>query len=227
MHNVCIYVSFIFCFFAGYFINNFCVRLWNRLFNIESVLLCAGEDGTVRLWEVDSGLCRATWQLKLGPVTCVSWNSSPDPLQQHLLAATAGKALVLIATGTGDVDATQVAESQLEEAEKMATNGHVEVAEEDDAEVDDDDNDNDDNNATKKKRSKKASMVWKMCERDEECSQQVRFGAVVGPRVKLEFDKPVLSIQWHYKGDYLVTLTDGDTKDVVAVHQVCCDPDLI
>jgi hypothetical protein len=49
---------------------------------------------------------------------------------------------------------------------------------------------------------------------------QVRFGATVGPRVNLVFDKPVRSVQWHYKGDCLVTLTDGDIKDVVAVHQV-------
>ena len=49
---------------------------------------------------------------------------------------------------------------------------------------------------------------------------QVRFGATVGPRVKLVFDKPVRSVQWHYKGDCLVTLTDGDSKYVVAVHQV-------
>jgi hypothetical protein len=81
-------------------------------------------------------------------------------------------------------------------------------------------NDDDENNVAEKKKKSKSSMLWKMCERDE-LSQQVRFGAVVGPRVKLEFDKPVLSTQWHYKGDYLVTLTDGDTKDVVAVHQVC------
>jgi len=175
------------------------------------VLHLPGEDGTVRMWEVDSGLCRATWQLKLGQVTSVAWNSSPDPLQQHLLADTAGKALVLIATGTGDADATQVAESQLEEAEKMATNGHVEDPEEAVEEEEDDDK------APEKKRST-ASMQWKMCERDE-CSQ-VRFGAAVGPRVKLVFDKPLLSAQWHYKGDYLVTLTDGDSKDVVAVHQV-------
>jgi hypothetical protein len=49
---------------------------------------------------------------------------------------------------------------------------------------------------------------------------QVRFGATVGPRVKLVFDEPVLRVQWHYKGDCLVTLTDGDSKDVAAVHQV-------
>ena len=177
--------------------------------------LLPGEDGTVRMWEVDSGLCRATWQLKLGPVTCVAWNSSPDPLQQHLLAATAENALVLIATGTGDADATQVAESQLEEAEKMATNGHVEVPEE--AVEVEGGGDDDEDKASEKKLSK-ASMQWKMCER-KECLQ-VRFGAAVGPRVKLVFDKPVLSVQWHYKGDYLVTLTDGDSKDVVAVHQV-------
>ena len=171
-----------------------------------------GEDGTVRMWEVDSGLCRVSWQLKLGPVTAVTWNCSPDVLQQHLLAVSAGKSLVLIATGTGDVDATQVTESQLEEAEKSARSGHVEVEEEEEIVEEAEDEEKE------IKKKKVASMKWKVCEREEK--GQVRFGSVVGPRVRLDFESNLLSVQWHYKGDYLVTLTEGDGRDAVAVHQV-------
>lgn len=63
-------------------------------------LASGSDDGTVRLWEVESGKCMQVWRIGRRtekdpqPVTCVAWNPSTE---YHLLAACAGDAIHLIA----------------------------------------------------------------------------------------------------------------------------------
>jgi ribosome biogenesis protein ERB1 len=87
-------------------------------------LVSGGEDGTIRLWEVDTGLCRDSWSMKGdGKITSVMWN--PDA-QTPVVAVTAGSTLALITTGTGDHDACETAESFLSailETAEEATDG--------------------------------------------------------------------------------------------------------
>ncbi len=58
-------------------------------------LLSGGDDGSVRLWEVRTGRCQATWHLG-EPVACVAWCPSPA---LRLAAVVAGSRVVLLPTG--------------------------------------------------------------------------------------------------------------------------------
>ncbi|KAK1563198.1 hypothetical protein Q3G72_023934 [Acer saccharum] len=55
-------------------------------------------DGTVRIWEVESGRCLRIWEIG-EPVHCVAWNPSPE---LPVLAASAGQDVVLLNTGFGN-----------------------------------------------------------------------------------------------------------------------------
>ncbi|XP_014519053.1 ribosome biogenesis protein BOP1 homolog [Vigna radiata var. radiata] len=55
-------------------------------------------DGTVRVWEVETGRCLRRWEVGEG-VSCVSWNPLPD---MHILAVSAGQDVLLLNTGLGD-----------------------------------------------------------------------------------------------------------------------------
>ncbi|GAB4816894.1 hypothetical protein N2152v2_003940 [Parachlorella kessleri] len=61
-------------------------------------LLSGGDDGSVRLWEVRTGRCQATWHLG-EPVACVAWCPSPA---LRLAAVVAGSRVVLLPTGNGN-----------------------------------------------------------------------------------------------------------------------------
>ncbi|XP_056162736.1 ribosome biogenesis protein BOP1 homolog isoform X1 [Syzygium oleosum] len=55
-------------------------------------------DGTVRIWEVETGRCRGVWTIG-EPVQCVSWN----PLSElPILAIAAGQDVLLLNTGLGN-----------------------------------------------------------------------------------------------------------------------------
>jgi ribosome biogenesis protein ERB1 len=48
-----------------------------------------------------------------------------------------------------------------------------------------------------------------------------RFGAVVGPRLEMKLREQVTNFAWHYKGDYLATLTTPEAgAQAVAIHQI-------
>ena len=79
-------------------------------------LASASDDGTVRLWEVDTCLCVRTWQFKK-IVSAVCWNPSPA---HHILAAIVDTKIVFITTGTGDADSTELTDSLIAAAESTA-----------------------------------------------------------------------------------------------------------
>ncbi|KAK2665650.1 hypothetical protein Ddye_004224 [Dipteronia dyeriana] len=61
-------------------------------------------DGTVRIWEVESGRCLRVWEIG-EPVHCVAWNPSPE---LPVLAASAGQDVVLLNTGFGNEERKRV-----------------------------------------------------------------------------------------------------------------------
>ena len=177
-------------------------------------LATASDDGTVRLWEVETCYCRNVWDLKAGPVTKVMWN--PDP-GHRMIAAVVGKFVFFITTGTGDADSTEITEAQLSsiskkaELDKSTENG-------------DDDNEKGNSNTDKEKLVK-----WKLVDDDkgQDSSNnwanllKEKYGYPIGPRLYMEFTDDVKCAAWHYKGDYIVTLTVNNAESkAVAVHQL-------
>mmetsp|Transcript_17936 Transcript_17936/g.19437 ORF Transcript_17936/g.19437 Transcript_17936/m.19437 type:complete len:840 (+) Transcript_17936:22-2541(+) len=179
-------------------------------------LVSGGEDGTVRLWEVDTGYCKHTWDLQRGGVTSIAWN--PDSMN-HLLAVSAGSSVFLITTGTGDADSCELTEAHLETLLHLAA--HPSEAEEDGEKSDDSDSDGEDGDNAKM-NAKKSNTSWKACKKSltTTTTSSSSKGVTVGPRVELSLDSDVTQLSWHYKGDYLAVLAPKAGKRAVSVHQV-------
>ncbi|XP_020690513.1 ribosome biogenesis protein BOP1 homolog [Dendrobium catenatum] len=63
-------------------------------------LASGSTDGTIRLWEVETGRCLKVWEVGQ-PVNHVAWNPLP---QLPILAASAGHDVLLLDTGLGDAE---------------------------------------------------------------------------------------------------------------------------
>jgi ribosome biogenesis protein ERB1 len=199
-------------------------------------LASAGDDGTVRLWELDTGLCRYVWDLsaasagakvtsedQLAPggspksVIQVIWN--PDPSHGMLVAVT-HKAVVIIATGTGSVDSVELTDTQLSAIEELAEKDGDESEEDVDSDLE------------SGKKTKKATCKWerfnsaaakvvgKKGKAAADAAKVLRHGSEVGPRLKLQMQDPVTHVAWHYKGDYLAVLTPTAGAQAVSIHQL-------
>jgi ribosome biogenesis protein ERB1 len=200
-------------------------------------LASGSEDRTVRLWEVATALCRKVWHLS-SPVSHLSWNPHP---QHAVLAAAVDNSVVLIGTGTGDVDTVEVTESLLAAALGIAssTSQRSEVNAPEPAEDDEDNDDGDDgskadsddedgtasnnaNKAPKPKHGQKAKAVakWRLPNSVESNGTHIN-QAAVGVRVVLQLGGPLTHMAWHHKGDYLATVaTAGKGAHEVAIHQL-------
>ena len=172
-------------------------------------LVSGSNDCTVRLWEVDNSLCRQCWKFS-DPVLGVFWNPNSA---HHLVSVVTGNKVVLIATGTGDRDSSDVLESFLSSSATVIKHGTDESEEESD-EV----NENDENEKTNE--SPFASAKWNSIVPGKKDIVEKVHGYVVGPRLEIVFGSPVSSAKWHYRGDYLaVVVPSGGTKSV-SVHQI-------
>jgi ribosome biogenesis protein ERB1 len=130
-------------------------------------LATGGEDGTVRLWEVDTCLCRYTWTVgkpstvdgkkTVEPVCTVAFNPNTS---HHVLAVAVGSRLVLITTGTGDADAAEVTEALLASAESAAKAAAASKGDSDDDYGSDEDADGDEEESGGNKRKRKTVCSW-------------------------------------------------------------------
>jgi ribosome biogenesis protein ERB1 len=181
-------------------------------------LASCSDDGTVRLWEVDTCLCRNVWQLNAGPVVAVSWN----PQAQHaVLACATGMKVVVIATGTGDKDSTDVTEALLQAAEGSASaNGRANPTSdsEDEQTAEGDKETKDDSNSASK--ICKWHTVRSSADAVDADGYASRHGAVVGPRLELHLKGTVSQLVWHHKGDYLSTLAPTRGASAITIHQI-------
>ena len=158
-------------------------------------LASGGDDGTVRLWEVDTAYCRDTWALglsvkrivdnkeveKIEAVSSITWNTNPS---HHVLACTVGNRLILITTGTGDEDATEITHSLLSNIPAST----VDEEEEEESEGDEEE-------ADKKESRKKPLITWNNPSAGEKDTQKG-----YGIRLVLQFPTTVLQVSWHNKG---------------------------
>jgi ribosome biogenesis protein ERB1 len=193
------------------------------------------DDGTVRLWEIDTCLCRNVWKIggssgSGSGVIALAWN--PNASHCILAAATANK-VVLIATGTGDEDSTDMTEALLTAAEESANANGLSGGDDDGGKMAEDDSDDDEgvlpmSRATLDKANEdignKAVCKWFMVKSSSDAVDAdlfaERHGAVVGPRLELHLKGEVSKISWHHKGDYLSTLTPTCGPKSLAVHQI-------
>jgi len=212
-------------------------------------MVSGGDDGTVRLWEVDTCLCRHTWSIGGGggvaggvtkAVTNVSWNPNAN---NCVVAASVGRRVVLIATGTGDVESTEISEAFLAAAELGAGDksagddddddeggdeggGKAMEEEQEEDEGGDVDNEEEKEGGGAGKGKPVASWHLPAAARSSSSSyssssiQNMRHGARVGPRVLLRVGGAVSTCVWHHKGDYLATVSPSLGSKSVAIHQI-------
>ncbi|KAF0701117.1 Aste57867_8414 [Aphanomyces stellatus] len=165
------------------------------------------EDHTVRLWEVETGRCLHTWDVG-AVVHKVEWCPNKD---HHVIAVAAAKKMLLIATGTGNGDETDITNALLggENDDDASTVAAFDVAADDEnvtvvdtAEADIDD------------AARKARMPVKWTFH----ASKGRHGR--GVRMVLHHSGSVTDVAWHYKGDYLSTVVPAADSSSVLIHQI-------
>jgi ribosome biogenesis protein ERB1 len=173
-------------------------------------------DGFVRIWEVQTGRLLNSWNLsKLvnaasnsiesndeddendsnkKPVIAVEWNPNKN---HHCILAAIGKAVVVIATGTGGPDDAELTEALLSAASACKGDG----------------------NNVQNVKAKKV-VTWKAVSDTLSSIPISAFGGKCGPVVTLHMTKDVSSIKWHKKGDYFVTVSPKALAAAVLIHQL-------
>ena len=208
-------------------------------------LASGGADGTVRIWEVDTCLCRHVFKIgktivnisdnasasgkknKTLPITCVAFN----PAQAHsLLAVAVGNRISLLTVGISDEDSHEVTETLLQTALSIAKNNdninnHDGGDAEDDQSVDDDGRkttgDNDNNN---KNIHSNGTWIAEPLATSHDNGDKIHSwrGSPIGVRLHIDMKHAVSSISWHHKGDYLCcesAASDAGSRCVI-VHQI-------
>ncbi|OQR84191.1 hypothetical protein ACHHYP_13740 [Achlya hypogyna] len=166
-------------------------------------LVSGSEDMTVRLWEVETGRCLHTWRVG-AVVHKVEWCPNKD---HHVVAVAAAKKMLLIATGTGNGDETDITNALFGDMDGATA---FETALEDDESVTVVDTAEADIDAA----ARKARMPVKWTFHPS----SARHGR--GVRVVLHHSGLVTDVAWHYKGDYLSTVVPAADSSSVLIHQL-------
>lgn len=169
-------------------------------------LVSGSDDCTVRLWEVDTTLCRAIWTMN-DAVTSISWNPNSS---HHMIAVSAGPSVVLISLGTGDKDSSDILESFLLSLSNSKENDNEE----------DYQDDSDEEDKPKKVSDKNGGdgNRWVRCAPPP--TAVLVHGYETGPRFQWVCEAPVKQAVWHHRGDYLAILAPSLGAKAVSVHQV-------
>jgi ribosome biogenesis protein ERB1 len=183
-------------------------------------VVSGGEDGVVRLWEVQTGRLVRKWDLaevvdKFGekeedgkseeedapkpkkPITSIEWNPNRT---HHCLLVGIGKCAVILATGTGGIDDAEVTEALLSEALSVKGGGNI----------------------SPESRAAKAVKWISLKKRLKQSSSTPisAFGGAIGPIAILQTNKDVSHVRWHRKGDYFVTVSPKAGAAAVLIHQL-------
>lgn len=174
-------------------------------------LISGGEDGTVRMWQVDTGLLVQQWNFG-APVNRVAWNPNP---QRALCAIATGNRLVFIATGTGKADVLAATEEALNAGGKELPLLNS---------FDDDGADDADEEGADAEEGKHKALRWRRLDPSKWASGQfpshTRTGTAIGPRVVVSLTGAVANISWHSKGDYIAAVTADVSAKCVGIHRL-------
>eukprot|EP00578_Thalassiosira_sp_NH16_P000337 CAMPEP_0181138470 /NCGR_PEP_ID=MMETSP1071-20121207/34265_1 /TAXON_ID=35127 /ORGANISM="Thalassiosira sp., Strain NH16" /LENGTH=888 /DNA_ID=CAMNT_0023225311 /DNA_START=837 /DNA_END=3503 /DNA_ORIENTATION=+ len=184
-------------------------------------LASGDEDGVVRLWEVQTGRLLRSWNLmeavdigeekknekgeeeddasdddksKTKPIASLEWNPSRS---HHVLLAAVGKCAVVISTGTGGPDESEVTDALLSSALSCKNGG---------------------GNISSESRAAKAVSWTSLKKRKFESSSDAPVSAFGGRSGPVRRD--VASVKWHRKGDYFVTVSPKAGAAAVLIHQL-------
>lgn len=174
------------------------------------------DDFTVRIWEVETGRCLQTYNVG-AVVHKVVWNPNRD---HQLLAVAAAKKVFLIATGTGSADQTELTNALVGDADdsisaEVKDEGEEVVIDEAEAAIE------------PEALKKKLPVSWRFYSGTKDKHKnntsarpwlERRVGT--GIRVVLHHTSDVKDIAWHYKGDYLSTVTPAAGSSAVLIHQI-------
>eukprot|EP00607_Mallomonas_marina_P010421 CAMPEP_0182423966 /NCGR_PEP_ID=MMETSP1167-20130531/10067_1 /TAXON_ID=2988 /ORGANISM="Mallomonas Sp, Strain CCMP3275" /LENGTH=258 /DNA_ID=CAMNT_0024603381 /DNA_START=160 /DNA_END=933 /DNA_ORIENTATION=+ len=111
-------------------------------------LASCSDDKTVRIWEVETCLCRYHWSFQ-SPVIGVEWNPNPS---HHILAVLVNTQIVFINTGTGDKDDMEITETLFTTLEAKARGEEEERESEDEEEEEEE--------GEKEREKEKMKAVW-------------------------------------------------------------------
>lgn len=228
------------------FPNSLCLQFLGHKKAVRSISLSpdgqyiasGSDDGTVKVWEVDTCLCRYSWDLTTiaggeeGGVVHVAWNPNAS---HHLLAAVVGAKMFLITTGTGDADASEITEALITTLDNEVTSdnsadsklGGNKLGDNSDSEDEEEDNEEDNEEEDMKKKnsplssSAKAKSVVKWTKAKSVADEVVlKHGCVVGPRYVMQVQGDIGSVAWHHKGDYIATMSPSLGAQAVFIHQL-------
>jgi len=180
----------------------------------------AATDGYVRLWEVQTGRLLQSWNVSkiiapfdgdddenpdgesdddtstpsVKPVVSLEWNPNRN---HHCLLAAAGKCAVVIATGTGGEQDSDITDALLSSAASHSKEG----------------------SAFKTKAVRWVSVAKSSKETPDRKAVSA-FGGYSGPVSILRTNREMASVKWHRKGDYFVTVSPKAGAAAVLIHQL-------
>lgn len=209
-----------------------------RSFSIDprgQYVASGSDDGTVKLWEIQSGRCFKTWSFGT-VIEMVQWNPNPSI---PLLAVAVASKVFLIDTETGSQDEKDALDIMLGEAKATAQAAARAEQEEDVGE----------GKKRGKKKAKKMNAKWNiiaaipgeegLLPEEEPVEEEVDEGAEEPDsddetplskqcasddfdayRVKLDIGRRVTHITWHRNGDYFATVSPQSSATAVLIHRL-------
>ncbi|KAL9649115.1 hypothetical protein ABK040_008492 [Willaertia magna] len=186
-------------------------------------LASASDDGTARLWEIDTGRCRHIWQFN-EPPKWIEWNPNP---KLNLLAVAAGLSVYLIKPEesgnevTNELTEDLFPEKGFEDEEKDqydVDNEEEEPKEENEEKASDEERDEEEEKEISGKSVKGRTVklvTWKFYRSEEGKSKRTE-----GVMCEIIHHSVVTQVTWHTKGDYFASLAPNSYSQGILIHQI-------
>ncbi|GBG74592.1 hypothetical protein CBR_g19000 [Chara braunii] len=156
-------------------------------------------DGTVRIWEVQTGRCRRVCDLG-GEVRHVAWNPNPS---LPILSVSIGNFLLLMNSGTGSKEVSESVDKLLTLVDKPPPRRSMEN--------DDEGGEGGGKDSAAAAAAAASFVEWERLDLG---------GGVEGQALQIVHKYPVRSSSWHHKGDYFSTVAPDGLSRSVMVHQL-------